>query len=264
MILAIVQARMASTRLPGKVAMPLGGATVLEQVLRRVGRSNRIDEVMVATTINKEDLAVVALCAANGYRVFCGSSNDVLDRYYQAARLIAPDHIVRITADCPLIDPSIIDDVLEEHLAGGWDYTSNTLMETYPDGEDVEVFSFRSLQTAWDHAKLASEREHVTPFIRKRGDLFRNKSIEHHPDLSMQRWTLDTPSDYAFLKAIFGKYEAGAEFGMEDVIQILDQEPALRELNSGIARNEGYQKSLQTDSEIGSTGVPGNNNVGDQ
>jgi spore coat polysaccharide biosynthesis protein SpsF (cytidylyltransferase family) len=227
--------------------MRLGGVTVLEQVLRRVALSDKVEEVVVATTFNKEDLTVVRLCAECNCRVFCGSSDDVLDRYYQAARLLEPDHVVRITADCPLIDPAIISAVIDEHLAGGWDYTSNTLVPTYPDGEDIEVFSFEALHTAWKEAILHSEREHVTPFIIKRRDLFRHKSIEHKPDLSMHRWTLDTPEDYEFLNAIVDRFDTNRNFAMNDVLRIIEKDPTLRKINAGIARNEGYQKSLEND-----------------
>jgi spore coat polysaccharide biosynthesis protein SpsF (cytidylyltransferase family) len=231
--------------------MDLGGKPVLDRVIQRAVRARGIDEVIVVTTLGIKDLPLVRLCAEQGVRVFTGSEDDVLDRFYQAAKIISPDHIVRITADCPVLDPTIISRVVERHIASGADYTSNTLVERYPDGEDVEVFSFASLQRAWNEATLASEREHVTPFIRNHPDLFRLESVICERDLSDQRWTLDTDRDYDFLSALYR--ELGAEdeyFGMERILAFLGVRAELRQLNEGIVRNEGLAKSLREDRKI--------------
>ncbi|MDD5491130.1 MAG: glycosyltransferase family protein [bacterium] len=247
-IVAIIQARVGSTRLPGKVMMKLSGKTVLEQVIDRVKASRRVDEIVVATTVAKKDLCIVELCAKKGVSVFCGSENDVLDRYYQVARLFQSDHIVRITADCPLIDPHIIDQVTNLHLRGKYDYTSNTLQLTYPDGQDVAVMTFPVLAQAWKKARLVSEREHVCPYIYKHPAKFKLKNLAYHTDLSAKRWTLDNPEDYRFIKVLFKNlYPRNHTFGMEEVLHFLDGHPALENINRHLVRNEGYLKSLRED-----------------
>jgi spore coat polysaccharide biosynthesis protein SpsF (cytidylyltransferase family) len=247
-ILAIIQARLGSTRLPGKVLRVLGDRTVLEHVVRRVRRSTRVDEVVVGTTIHPRDLELVGHCANRGIRVFCGSENDVLDRFYQLARLIAPRHIVRITADCPVIDPEIIDLVIAKHLSAGADYTTNTLPPTYPDGEDVEVFSLAALNRAWEEAKLPSEREHVTPYMRAETSGFRLATVRGEPDRSSMRWTLDTARDLEFLSLLFTRLSpANPDFGMADILEFLACNPSIEQINRGIERNEGYSRSMSLD-----------------
>ena len=202
-ILGIIQARIGSTRLPNKVLLDLEGKSVLEHVILRLSRSKLISEVVVATTIKKQDLAIVRLCANRDFSVFCGSENDVLDRFYQVAKLFEPDHIVRITADCPLMDREIIDKVIQKHLAEDTDYTANILEATFPDGEDVEVFKFKTLIKAWRNASLSSEREHVTPYIRKHQELFKQANLVSLENLSTKRWTLDNKEDYEFIREIY-------------------------------------------------------------
>ena len=177
--LAIIQARTSSTRLPRKVLLPLEDKTVIEHVIERVSMAKLIDEIVVATTIEREDINIVKLVSSLGYRVFAGSKDDVLDRFFQVAKLIKPTNIVRITSDCPLIDPKIIDLVIETHLRENADYTSNTLVETFPDGLDVEIFTFKVLYEAWRNAKLLSEREHVTPYIRN-SKRFKKINVRYH------------------------------------------------------------------------------------
>lgn len=247
-IVAIIQARLGSSRLPRKVLLPLAGKTVLQCVIERVRRSRLINEVIVATTIAKEDLEVVKLCADLSVRVFCGSCDDVLDRYYQAARLIRPEHIVRITSDCPLIDPLVIDSIIQEHLLHSGDYTSNTIKETYPDGQDAEVFTLEALKKTWQNAKLSSEREHVTPYMRKYPNIFKLYNVEYKEDLSQKRWTIDNPEDYDFITAIYnGLNNQGFIFTMHDILLFLKDNPGIEKINHHIMRNEGYQKSLRDD-----------------
>jgi spore coat polysaccharide biosynthesis protein SpsF (cytidylyltransferase family) len=247
MILGIIQARVGSTRLPNKVLMKLGDKTVLENVVERVKASKLISDVFVVTTVNRNDLELVKLCSSKNIRIFCGSENDVLDRFYQVSRLLKPEHIVRITADCPLMDPEIIDLVIEKHLSDKSDYTANIIKETFPDGEDIEVFTFKALEKAWKEAELTSEREHVTPYIRNKDD-FKKGNLENNVDLSKKRWTLDNPEDYEFLNKIYdGLYENDNLFGMKKILKFLEQNPELEDINSGIKRNEGYQKSLNED-----------------
>ena len=250
-VIAIVQARMGSTRLPGKVLLNLENQTVLEHVIERVKSSKHIDDVIVATTISKDDLRIVVLCANLGISIYCGSEDDVLDRYYQAAKLFKADNIVRITSDCPVIDPKIIDDAITLHLKNNADYTSNTLNETYPDGEDVEVFTFAALKTAWKNAKLVSEREHVTPYIRNNPDVFKYTSLEYKGNLSQKRWTLDNAEDLEFLRLVYKYlYSKNSLFGMDDILSLIDEKPEIEEINHHIIRNEGYLKSLREDDII--------------
>lgn len=248
-IISIIQARIGSQRLPQKVLLNLEGKTVLEHIVERVRRSRLIDEVVVGTTILKEDLRIVNLCSSSGIRVYCGSENDVLDRYYQVARLLDPGHIVRITADCPLIDPGIIDKTIRMHLSKENDYTCAS--ENFPDGEDVEVFTFRALKKAWEEARLTSEREHVTPFIKNKPTLFKLGILACDQDFSKKRWTLDEKSDYEFIKLIYKNlYREDKFFGMEQIIRFLQRHPGYENINAGIMRNEGYAKSLKDDKLI--------------
>ncbi|MBL8013210.1 MAG: glycosyltransferase family protein [Candidatus Omnitrophica bacterium] len=247
-IIALIQARTGARRLPNKVLLPLGGKTVLECVMERVSRSQLVDEVAVVTTVAKDDLKIIERVSRNNVRVLCGSENDVLDRYYQAARLLEAKHIVRITADCPLIDPALMDHVISAYLDQQAHYCSNALTQTFPDGLDVEVFSFEALKRAWQNAKLPSEREHVTPYIRTHKRMFKVVSIESSRMLGQHRWTLDEKNDYEFIKKIYqALYAKKPQFGFEDVLLYLKKNPSLLEINSGIVRNEGYAKSLKDD-----------------
>lgn len=246
-IIAVVQARMGSTRLPGKVLMPLAGIPVLTHVLSRVQASTRISSVILATTLSAGDDPVAELAVHNGVEIYRGSENDVLDRYYQAVLPHQPDHIVRITADCPLMDPEIIDTVIDRHLAERAEYTSNIFLPTFPDGEDVEVFSFDALQRAWREARLPSEREHVTPYLRVPGR-FRTASVTLAPPAN-KRWTLDEPSDYEFISGVYDALYDSTHplFGMKDVLILLQKHPEWEGINSRIQRNEGYHRSLKND-----------------
>jgi len=251
MVAAIIQARMGSARLPGKVALEIMEKTVLEYVIERVKKAKHIENTIVATTIKKEDSVVADLAGSLGVGVYRGADEDVLDRFYQAAKLFGIKHIVRITADCPLIDPQIIDKVVEVYFRSNVDYCSNTLKETFPDGEDVEVFSFNALHGAWKNAKLLSEREHVTPYIKKNPDKYKPANLENDTDLSYKRWTVDTKEDFRFIKAVLeALYPKKPDFGMEDILEFLERNPHIEKMNKGIMRNEGYTKSLREDKII--------------
>lgn len=252
-ICAIIQARLGSTRLPNKVLLDLEGKNVLERVIERVKGSRLIEEVFVATTMLKEDLKIVKLCVTKGIRVYCGSENDVLDRYYQAARLMDVKQLVRITADCPLIDPKIIDEVIKLHLKNKDDYTSNIIKETFPDGEDIEIFTFKALSQAWQKSRLASEREHVTSYIRKHPEIFKLSNLEYPVNLSGKRWTLDEIKDYEFIRLIYKKLSRKKRiFGMSNILCLLEAHPEYEKINQKITRNAGYLKSLKEDGKIAS------------
>lgn len=248
MILAIIQARMGSSRLPGKVLLDLAGRPVLWHGYTRASQAGRLDRVMVATTDAPGDEPIRAFCRQQGIICFGGSENDVLDRYVQAALSAGAkdgDGIARITADCPLIDPAVIDAVIKEYLESGADYASNVQPPTFPDGLDVEVFSFSALQKAWREARLPSEREHVTPYLRNHPERFTQRNVKNSQDLSALRWTLDEPADYALLqKVVAALYEQKANFYMTDVLQLMSDHPEWQEINQGFVRNEGYLKSL--------------------
>lgn len=227
--------------------MDLCGKPMLEQIVERVKRCHNVSCIMVATTLKDNDTAIANLCKKMGIKCYRGSEADVLDRYYQAACEYLPDNVIRVTADCPLIDSKIIDEIIDIHIKGNYDYTSNTLVETYPDGLDAEVFKFSVLKKAWREAKLASEREHVTPYIKFKGD-FRRYSVERSPSLAEKRWTVDTDKDFQVVSQIYNAlYNEGRYFGMEEVLQFINTHKQIELINSDIARNEGYQKSLAND-----------------
>lgn len=243
---AIVQARLGSRRLPGKVLADLEGKPMLARQFERLARCKTLDQLLLATTTEPSDEPVAALASSLGLATYRGSLDDVLDRYYQAAKAARAGTVVRITADCPLIDPVVSDDTVRLYRSGGLDYASTGSL--YPDGLDTEVFSFQALETAWREARLASEREHVTPFIYKNPDRFRIKTMTPERDLSAQRWTVDEPADLEFVRQVYRRlYRPGGVFLMKDVLELLEREPGLRALNEGIGRNEGYAKSLAED-----------------
>ena len=245
-VVAITQARMSSSRLPGKVLMPLAGRPVLEHVVNRVKACSTISEVVVATSTDESDDAISAWGQQAGIPVYRGSLQDVLDRYYQAAKLYKADAVVRITADCPALDPSIVDEVVSGFLAGNYDLYG--LAGEFPDGLDCTVFAFSALERAWKEAKLDSEREHVGPYIENHPELFRNGALHKFKGLGHHRWTLDEPRDYAFLQEIFGRlYQEGRQFSSVEVLELLDREPELLGINNTIIRNEGYLKSVMAE-----------------
>jgi spore coat polysaccharide biosynthesis protein SpsF len=248
-IIAIIQARMSSTRLPGKVLMELVGKPVLEHVVERLQTCRRVDGVMVATSIDASDDLIERWCAQAKVPCYRGSLLDVLDRYVQAARAFGADAVVRITADCPAIDPNIVDEIIEKFLNDKYDIYG--LKGEFPDGLDCTVFATSALERAWQEASLPSEREHVGPYIEKNPQLFRSGGLEKFRGLQHLRWTLDEPRDYAFLIEIFSRlYRANKPFSAEDVLALIEREPELVAINADIVRNEGYLISLQQDKQV--------------
>jgi perosamine synthetase len=244
---AIIQARMASTRLPGKILLPMMDKTMLEQIIRRVRSAGRIDSVVVATTDNRLDDIVEKLCRDKGVECFRADEENVLERFYLCARQYQAEIIVRITADDPLKDPEIIAKALELFEAGDYDYVSNTLEPTYPEGLDIEVFSRHALEKAYLEAGLKSEKEHVTPYIYKNPDRFKLLNFKNDTDLSKLRWTVDSPEDYLFVQSVYEELygKPNEIFRMEEVCELLRKKPYLQEMNRGHVRNEGYQRSLR-------------------
>lgn len=244
MILAVLQARTSSSRLPGKVMLPLAGAPMLQRQLERIVRARRIDRLVVATSDRPEDACVVELAEKSGAAHYAGSLDDVLDRFYRAAEPFAPDWVVRLTGDCPLADWNVIDGCIDFACAGGYDYASNALNPTWPDGLDVEVMTFAALRTAWEEADKPLQLEHVTPFIIRQPERFRLGSYENEVDLSGFRWTVDEPGDFAFVSAVYDAlYPKNPAFATADILALLAARPELIGLNAGIERNEGLRKA---------------------
>lgn len=247
MITAIIQARMSSTRLPGKVLLPLGNTTVLGHTVRQVRKAVSIGKVVVATSTDQSDDTLAQYCRDENIEVFRGSLTDVLDRYYQCASAVGAEHIARITSDCPLIDPAIIDMVAGRYQKEGCDYISTgRVSSTFPDGMDTEIFSFSTLERAWTDAKLASEREHVTPYIWNHPELFSVIEVRHGTDLSSVRLTIDEPQDYEVLTAIVSQVP---ELSMDAILRYLADHPEVPGKNARIIRDAGYLKSLKEDEE---------------
>lgn len=233
-IVAIIQARMGSTRLPGKVLMDLAGKGVLARVVERVSRLNSIQSIVVATSINRENEPIAVECARLGTQCFRGSENDVLGRYLGAAREHQAEAIVRITADCPLIDPEISDSVVNEFVQRGADYASNVFPRTYPRGLDTEVFTREALELAWTHATAPHQREHVTPYLYEHPEVFRLASIQADADYAFHRWTLDTPEDLELIRSIYSRFDGREIFSWREVVRLCEREPALVEINSHV------------------------------
>jgi spore coat polysaccharide biosynthesis protein SpsF len=231
-VVAIIQARMGSTRLPGKVLKDLGGKTVLGRVVERLQRCKAIDEVLVATTDRATDDAITAECRKISAAVSRGDQDDVLDRYFRAAQLTKADVVVRITSDCPMIDPEVTDKTVAAFLQAKPDYASNVMTRTYPRGLDTEVFSFDALGRAWQHAHKPYEREHVTPHIFENPSTFKLLSVTCEADHSDHRWTVDTQEDLDFVQAVYSKLPE--EFSWKDVLELVVREPELEDLNRSV------------------------------
>lgn len=240
--LIIVQARMTSTRLPGKVLLPLAGEPMLTRLIERLRRVRRADGIVVATTTNTGDDPIAALCALLGVPCHRGSEHDVLSRYAGAARLHEADVVVRITSDCPLIDPALIDQTIAAYDEGGSDYVSNMLPPTWPYGMAVEVFSAAALAQAHAEATQAAEREHVTPFLYWHPERYRLRNVASPVDLSHHRWTVDTPEDYALVGRLFDHLmPTHPHFTQADVLALLDQHPDWIAINQHIQQKPATQ-----------------------
>jgi spore coat polysaccharide biosynthesis protein SpsF len=237
-IVAIIQARMGSSRLPGKILRRLLDDTVLGHVVKRARAAGKIDQVVVATTLSSMDEVVVREAERLGVTATRGSEVDVLDRFYRAARQVQADVIVRITSDCPLLDPALVDDMVGKFMslkAGGAsvDYLSNTVIRTYPRGLDAEVFTFDALEKAHTQAASTAEREHVTPYLYRHSEVFRIEQYTGQQDLSHHRWTLDTIEDWQLLSAIFDHF-GRPDFSTAEVCDFLNEHPAIACLNVGV------------------------------
>jgi spore coat polysaccharide biosynthesis protein SpsF len=235
-ILAILQARMSSTRLPGKVLLPLLGRPMMGRQIDRLRHSKRIDKLVVATSDTKDDNEIAAFCAAEGIDCFRGPLYDVLARYHGAAQAFGPaDHITRLTADCPLTDWCVVDAVIDLHLRTGADYTSNSVIRTFPNGLDAEIMTSAALDVAYREARAPAEREHVTPFINRRPERFHIEHLTREPNLCRLRWTVDTPMDFKFATAVYDALLATTpDFDQNDILGLVQSRPDIEAIN-GVA-----------------------------
>ena len=247
-VLAILQARTSSSRLPGKVLCPVAGRPMILRQLERIGRARLIDQIVVATSADASDDDLVRTLEAAGVAVFRGSLDDVLDRFIRAAAEYPSGHVVRLTGYCPLTDPDLIDAVIAHHLVGGADITSNSNQPTFPDGLDVEVVRTGRLREAAAEALHKFEREHVTQFLYRHPERFRIAHYKAERDLSALRWTVDEPADLAFVRAVYDALLPGSpSFGMHDVLALLDARPDLTSINAAFTRNEGLARSIRAE-----------------
>ena len=246
MVLAILQARTSSHRLPRKVLRTILGRAMILRQLDRLKNSQAIDQIILATSLDVSDDELVSVVTKEGGRVYRGSLEDVLSRYYECAKTYRPRTVVRVTGDCPVIDWHVVDDVIRCHIRDGNDYTRTT--EYFPDGLDTEVFTFDALEKSYQEAEFPSEREHVTLYIRNHPELFRIGYVDAEEDWSIERWTVDEPQDFLFIERIYELlFSKTPDFDMYDILELLREYPELRKINAGIRRDEGLLKSLQDD-----------------
>ncbi len=247
MIGCIIQARMGSNRLPGKSLMKIDRhGTVLEYVINQIRSSIFIDEIIVATTTKDEDEPIVKIAKNLKIKFFRGSSHNVLDRYYQCAKSFSLNTIVRITADNPFIDPEILDQMIQEFFSNRYDYVTNTIERTYPHGTEVEIFSFNTLERIWLNAKLPSDLEHVTSYIRNQKNKFKTLIVKNQKDLSKYRWTLDRKNDLVLIRTLAREIKV-RPIHMLDILKIFKEKPDLININKDNLSEEGYLLSLKKD-----------------
>jgi spore coat polysaccharide biosynthesis protein SpsF len=261
-IVAIVQARMSSTRLPGKVLRKIRDEPMLYHVINQIRGSKMIKDVIIVTTTMPQDDVIVKYCKKNKIKYFRGSSKDLLDRYYKCAKKFGIDPIIRITSDCPLIDPRVVDRAITKFSKGSFDYVANNLEKyngkwdnspcNFPQGMTVEVSSFEALEHAWNEAKKPSEREHVYPYVQFNPKLFRVSNFRYPRDLSYIRCTVDRLNDLQFVEELFKRFPKNKKFiEIKDIVKIVRKEPWLARMNNKIAFDEGYKKSLTEDRKMG-------------
>lgn len=237
-IVAIIQARMASSRLPGKVMKEIAGEPMLLHVVKRTRMATKIDDVIVATTIDSQDDVIEDYCRQNQIVVYRGSEHDVLDRYYQSAKEYNADVIVRLTADCPVLDPGIIDRLVNEFIKADVDFAANRLpppfKRTYPIGLDAEVCTFTALEKAWHEAEAKHEREHVMPYFYEEPGRFRILQIDNDVDYGYLRWTVDTEEDLALVRKIFSAFDGRLDFGFLDILELVNKHPEFQLINQQV------------------------------
>lgn len=240
-VVAVVQARMGSTRLPGKILKKVNGKTLLDYQMERVEQSKLIDKIVIATTVKESDQPIVDFCLKRNIDYYRGSEDDVLSRYYEAAHEFKADIIVRLTSDCPIIDPEVIDKVIQFYLENQskLDYVSNTIDRTYPRGLDTEVFSLEALNKAYNKATHPRDREHVTAYFYTNPEKFRIGSFNEGPNYSEYRWTVDTEEDFKLIELILTSlYKDGKLFSLSDTIDLLEKHPEWKKINEHIEQKK--------------------------
>lgn len=243
----IIQARLGSSRLPGKTLMNIDSSnSVLEYVVNQLSYSKFSEKIFVATTKNIEDDEIAKVAEKLNVILFRGSSDNVLDRYYECAKKFSLDIIVRITADNPLIDPQILDKIMDEFLSIKPDYSSNTINRTFPFGTEIEIFTFKTLEFIWKNATRPSELEHVTIYIKNNPEKFRVKDVKHTKNISYLRWTVDRENDLELVRLIARKIKK-RPIVLNDILNLLENEPELIQINAMNVPNEGYLKSLENE-----------------
>tara|TARA_B100000795_G_C22778408_1_gene431117 strand:+ start:981 stop:1751 length:771 start_codon:yes stop_codon:yes gene_type:complete len=249
MILAILQVRYSSSRLPMKVLKPILNKPMILHQVERLQHSTMIDKIVVATSSHDSDDIIEKICFENNIEIFRGKLNNVLDRFYQCAKLYNPQHVVRLTGDCPLIDWQVIDEMIQYFLDNNFDYVKTSLK--FPDGLDAEVLKIKTLTDASRNATLPSEKEHVTQYIINNPEQFSNGVYELNQDLSHLRWTVDEPEDFILVEKIYqALYKENPFFLTKDILDLLKEQPYLNHINDSFIRNEGLGKSLEEDKEF--------------
>ena len=243
MITAIIQARLNSNRLNKKILLKIENKNLLEHLFSQLSYSTHIDKKIIATTINKIDDEIENFAKLQNITFFRGNPLDVLDRYYRCAKFFNLETIVRISGDAPLIDPSIVDKTIEYYKKNNFDYVSNFFNRSYPIGTEIEIFSFKTLEKCWMNAKKSSEKEHVTPFIYNNPELFKIGHIEYKKNISHLHWTVDQIEDFKFVELIFKKIKKRPIL-MDDILELLENEPELLEINKNIDPFEGSRNLL--------------------
>ena len=249
-ITVIIEARTGSSRLPNKVIAEIEGKPMIFYVIDRIKQIKSVEQIILATTQEENDKILTEIAKQNSIGSFVGDSIDVLDRGYQCALQNNADPIIRITGDCPLIDPDIVEEMLEFYLKNNYDYVSNRINPKYPDGLDVEIYSFNTLQMAAQNAKWSSERELVTTYITKNPKNFKIFSYENQEDLSEYRWTVDEQKDLEFIRKIYSIMKPKTNFSMKEIVEILSKNSELLKINAGIMRNEGHLKLYDNDKVV--------------
>ena len=249
-ITVIIEARTGSSRLPNKVTAEIENKPMIFYVINRIKQIKSIEQIILATTQEENDRVLIEIGKQNSIKTFSGDSIDVLNRDYQCALQNNADPIIRITGDCPLIDSNIVEEMIQFFLENDYDYVSNRICPKYPDGLDVEIYSFKTLEKAAHNAKWSSERELVTTYITKNPKKFKIFSYENQEDLSHYRWTVDEIKDLEFVRKIYSIMKPKINFSMNEVIELLKKNPQLSKINSGIMRNEGHLKLYDNDKVV--------------
>jgi len=249
-VTVLIQARVGSSRFPQKVLKKIEGKPMIWHVVNRVKQTNLVNQIALVTTKLDEDKKLLDIANELGVIGITGDENNVLKRFYDCASQINADPIIRITGDCPLIDPFLIDEMIKFFLEHDYDYISNRMIPTFPDGLDIEIFSYTALRSAILNSKWSSELEHVTPYISKNPQKFKLFNFQNNVDLSQMRWCVDEKEDLVFVKKIFEKLSPKFIFSMDEILKILKNEPTLLQINNKIIRDEEYLKSLKNDKKI--------------